>query len=244
MRTILAFRRLAVFPVLALGLFPAFVPEAESAPRLSLKETAHDWGRINEGVVAEHVFTFTNDGDRTLVIDQVKTSCGCTGTVLSAKEIAPGKKGSLKVTFNSRNYSRDVTKTITVHSNDPAGPLSLELKAWVKKDLEVTPTTLYLRPGADGAYPVLDLLLVNVGEKPFKVLSAEPADEAVILRGWTGAAVLTPGDTLSLQVSYADVSGSSGGTKNTELQVKTTSSINGLLKIPLVIIPKSGKMGF
>ena len=63
------------------------------AARLELVPPEFDWGDVNEGVVAEHVFPSRNAGDDTLRIEKVKPHCGCTGSVLSANTVAPGGSG-------------------------------------------------------------------------------------------------------------------------------------------------------
>jgi len=96
---------------------------AEAAgPRISFREGDYNFGRVKEGTEVTHSYNFRNGGDADLIITDVKTSCGCTAAVTSAKTIAPGNSGTLKVTFNSSGRRGHQTKTITVYSNDPGQP--------------------------------------------------------------------------------------------------------------------------
>ena len=86
-------------------------------PQITFKEDLHDFGKIQEGVVAEYEFSFTNTGNQPLVLSDVHPSCGCTTPFFSKDPIAPGKSGVIKVAYNSQNRPGPFTKSITVTSN-------------------------------------------------------------------------------------------------------------------------------
>ena len=72
-----------------------------------------DLGKIDRGVVAKKELTIKNAGTEKLVLGNVEVSCGCTGTVVSNKELLPGDTTSLLITFNSKNFNGPVHKTVT-----------------------------------------------------------------------------------------------------------------------------------
>ena len=92
---------------------------ANKGPALKFEKEMWDFGNVKQGKILTHVFKFRNDGDATLVVKQVKTSCGCTAALVSKKEIPPGKQGEIKVTFNTRGFAGRVSKFIYIESNDP-----------------------------------------------------------------------------------------------------------------------------
>lgn len=92
---------------------------ANKGPALKFEKEMWDFGKVKQGKILTHVFKFRNDGDATLVVKQVKTSCGCTAALVSKKEIPPGKQGEIKVTFNTRGFAGRVSKFIYIESNDP-----------------------------------------------------------------------------------------------------------------------------
>jgi len=96
--------------------------KTSSGPSLELPKTQFNFGKVIEGKVVDHTFTFINNGDATLSIKEVKTSCGCTVALLSKKELAPGEEGTLKVELNTANRSGKMTRNITIISNDPKEP--------------------------------------------------------------------------------------------------------------------------
>jgi len=93
---------------------------SQSGPKIKFMESSWDFGKIKEGQVKAHEFVFENTGDAPLVVKRVRTSCGCAAALVSEKTIEPGKKGEIKVTFNSRGYEGSVSKYVYVESNDQA----------------------------------------------------------------------------------------------------------------------------
>jgi hypothetical protein len=129
----------------ALVLLAAATALAEGRPALEVPEPRFDFGRAERGASVEHVFRLTNGGDAPLVIEQVKSTCGCTVGVASAREVAPGGEGRVIVTLDTARLAGRTTKVVTVYSTDPATPvLALALTGEVVADLVVTPPALYL----------------------------------------------------------------------------------------------------
>ncbi len=103
-------------------------------PRLSLEEELFDFGSVIDGTVVVHTFPLTSAGDAPVTILQVSHPCGCTTYELDKETIDPGETARLTVRFNTAGYSRNpqpVEQTITVYSNDPAGPHRVILKGIV-----------------------------------------------------------------------------------------------------------------
>ena len=107
----------------AMGTVPAFAgPTAEVDPiQLQL-------GTIDEGGSYERFVEVKNVGDGVLVVEDVKTSCGCTAAAVDGvTELKAGQSQKVKVTFNSKGQEGQVTKKIHITTNDPE-----------HKDVEVT----------------------------------------------------------------------------------------------------------
>jgi len=68
---------------------------ALAAPNLVVEQPVFDFGEVAQGDKVPHTFKFRNDGDKPLYIDRVKSSCGCTAALLSAKTLAPGESGEI-----------------------------------------------------------------------------------------------------------------------------------------------------
>lgn len=118
-----------------LALTPALWMAADSAwaePKIQFDHRTHHFGQVVQGKVIEHQFTVSNLGDTDLIIEEVSTPCGCTGAVAGDPTIPPGGSTTIDVTYDSSVRSGEVTRVITVISNDPNEPeLTLELIATV-----------------------------------------------------------------------------------------------------------------
>jgi len=92
---------------------------AQKGAEIKFDKTSHNFGSFSEkNAVQECVFTFTNVGDKPLVINQAVASCGCTVPSYTKQPIAPGKKGEIKVTYNGAGkFPGHFKKTITVRTN-------------------------------------------------------------------------------------------------------------------------------
>ena len=92
---------------------------ASSGPRIGVSEENYNFGRIPNDRAVEHVFKVKNTGDRPLVVTGVRTSCGCTAAMMESSVIEPGGVGNLRVSFNPKGGKGQVSRSITVSSNDP-----------------------------------------------------------------------------------------------------------------------------
>lgn len=91
------------------------------------KNIVHDYGTIVQGSDGSCEFSFTNKGKTPLILNDVKASCGCTVPEWTRTPIAPGEKGTIKVTYNTNNQGA-FSKSITVNSNAINSPLILSIK--------------------------------------------------------------------------------------------------------------------
>ena len=92
-------------------------PSAEKHPIMEFDQPVVYLGRITQGDSARYTFHFKNKGNMPLKIMSVNASCGCTTPKWSQDLIQPGKKGFIKVTFNSAGKEGKVQKTVTAYCN-------------------------------------------------------------------------------------------------------------------------------
>jgi hypothetical protein len=167
--------RLALAAVVLMGALLIFDKTlASGQPKIKFKETAWDFGKVKQGEVLSHEFIFTNEGDATLVIQKVSTSCGCTAALVSADKIQPGKEGRIEIKFDTRGYGGQVNKLVYVDSNDP-GEAHRQLQ--VAADIEIPPAPrIDLDPynydaglAVEGEEIRANLKIMNKGELELKV---------------------------------------------------------------------------
>ena len=87
--------------------------------KISFEEQVYDFGKIYIGESIKHAFKLKNLGKGELIINNVKSSCGCTAALVSKNILHEDEKGEVEVKFNSGHYVGKVTKSVAVNSNDP-----------------------------------------------------------------------------------------------------------------------------
>lgn len=92
---------------------------ANAQAEIKFDKLTHDFGSFAESAPTQKcVFTFTNVGDKPLVINQAVASCGCTVPSYTKTPIAPGEKGEIKITYNGAGkFPGHFKKTITIRCN-------------------------------------------------------------------------------------------------------------------------------
>lgn len=151
---------------------------AWAAPNLVVEQPTFDFGEVSQGQTVRHSFSFNNDGDEPLLIEKVRSSCGCTAALISAKTLAPGESGEVQATFDSTRFRGAVTKTISLYSNDPEQPvIKLYVKGRVQEMLSVVPAQVNLGQVLAGKTTVAQATLQNHGDAPLsldKVQTSSP----------------------------------------------------------------------
>ena len=84
-------------------------------------EQSKEYGKITEGQKLEVSFRFKNTGDKPLIIESVRPSCGCTVADPPKEPIAPGAEGEIKGSFNSEGKEGEQHKTLFVTANTKGG---------------------------------------------------------------------------------------------------------------------------
>lgn len=99
---------------------------------ITFDKVEHDFGTLLQGEVVTYSFHFTNTGTMPLIISSVGTSCGCTAGDYPREPIAPGEKGAIKATYDSKGHHGFQSRTLTVVSNTMPSKTILRLKAKVQ----------------------------------------------------------------------------------------------------------------
>ena len=80
-------------------------------------ETTFNFDTIYEGDIVEHNFRFKNTGKTSLLINDVRSPCGCTVPTWPKEAIPPGEEGEIFVKFNSQGKPGRQTKGVTLFAN-------------------------------------------------------------------------------------------------------------------------------
>ena len=104
--------------------------QAQKVAKMEFKSETIDYGEIKKGSDGVRVFEFTNTGDAPLVIEDVKSSCGCTVPKKPEEPIMPGKTGQIEVKYDTKRVG-PIRKTVTVYSNAEESVKALKIKGTV-----------------------------------------------------------------------------------------------------------------
>lgn len=114
-------------------------------PRLVCEKPTHDFGTVKNRDIVEHTFLLQNRGDADLVIDRVRTSCGCITTQLAKHAVPPGGETGIAAKLSLKGRSGRQDKYVYVHSNDPNSPIfKLKLAVVAEWEVIVSPNRLDL----------------------------------------------------------------------------------------------------
>lgn len=133
------FALICMFAALVFGVSAQDVEKKEvpaNGAKIRFEQMEHQYGTIQKGGNGDCEFTFWNDGNEPLILQNVKASCGCTTPSYTQKPVMPGESGTIKVHYNTNNVG-GFSKTVTVTSNAVDNPrVVLRIKGNVKQDGE------------------------------------------------------------------------------------------------------------
>ncbi|HEX9979304.1 MAG TPA: DUF1573 domain-containing protein [Flavobacterium sp.] len=101
-----------------------------AASPVSWKSETIEIGEIPQGTPKAVDFEFKNTGKTTVIITNVKASCGCTATDYTKTPVKPGETAKVTATYNAANKGA-FTKTVTVTTNAEETPKVLTFKGSV-----------------------------------------------------------------------------------------------------------------
>lgn len=221
-------------PLLLLSLLMLVFPHILLAqgPKIVFENPDVTFDPVYQGEKVVQVFHFSNQGGEPLLIEQVKSSCGCTAALVSSREIPPGGSGEVSATFDSTRFRGNVAKTVYVYTNDPMQKVTqLHLRGTVKQEFELSENRLVIGPLAVGGEGEATLVVTSRSTEPLLI-----KDVRTTLREVTASLPqqeLAPGSEVSIQVKVKlapesrDVNG--------YLLIATNSSRLPDIRVPLLV---------
>jgi hypothetical protein len=161
------------------------LPGQDVAPSIVFDNLVRDFGKVMEGDTLTHVFKFENKGTALLDILSVEASCGCTGTLLSSKQVKPGQAGQIEVSVKTEGFGgmENLVKTVNVTTNDPRQKqMILSIKASVEPEFALSARTLYLGEVPVGKEASKEITITIAPGRDLKVIGADSSDPSVSVR--------------------------------------------------------------
>jgi hypothetical protein len=164
--------------LLVLGATPLMAQAG--TPSISFESLEQDLGKVMQGDPVKCVFKFHNQGTGTLKIVDVAPGCGCTTTLLSAKQVKPGGYGEIGVTVNTSGIIGPIRKAVTVTSNDPKQPeVNLVIAAVVEPEIALSEPAIFFGSVPMRKEVAKEIMLTIPADRPIKILGAETSDDSI-----------------------------------------------------------------
>lgn len=93
--------------------------DKELKPKVSIPVKVYNFDTIPKDHITFYNFLIINNGGRPLDIRAVKPTCGCTAVMPVKNSVAPGDSTYIKVAFDSKGFTGQNKKGVTVITNDP-----------------------------------------------------------------------------------------------------------------------------
>jgi len=153
-----------------------------SRSRAVFSRTDLDLGTLFQQTEVPISFPFAVEGPDPITITGLDASCGCTGVELEVDgkpwplktPIPAGSQGAIKGTFTSAHYLNVKPSTVTVKGNALNLPMALNLKAFIRRHFEVSPSAARF-----GQLLIQNLRTEPVSQK-IRVIGREPFE----IRSW------------------------------------------------------------
>ena len=125
--------------ILILGLMTVFLsgchkdPEAQAkihGQEIWFEELIHDYGVILKDSDGTWSFVFKNLGKEAIVINRVRSTCGCTIPEWPREPLEPGASGEIKVVYDT-GQTGTFLKSVFVYSTAANSPVKLQIKGRV-----------------------------------------------------------------------------------------------------------------
>jgi len=135
--TLIAFTALMAMVICTTGC--ADTPEEkakEHGQEIWFEEYMHDYGQMEKDSDGTWSFAFKNLGDEAIVINRVRSTCGCTVPDWPKEPIEPGASGEITVIYNTATTGTFL-KSVIVYSTAANSPVKLQIKGKVVAKEEV-----------------------------------------------------------------------------------------------------------
>ncbi|WP_127845135.1 DUF1573 domain-containing protein [Psychroflexus aestuariivivens] len=117
------------FTIIFLFTLSAFT-SAQDKGTMDFKSTIYDFGQVASGDKVQAVFTFTNNGKKSVKILNIQSTGDCISSEKTEKEIAVGESGQIKLTYDT-NCEGPIRSTVTVFSDAENSAQALKLRGRV-----------------------------------------------------------------------------------------------------------------
>jgi hypothetical protein len=167
--------RIALVALISLVLAPA-----AGAQEWALKvfnTTSHDFGTVAKGSKAEFRFKIKNLYEEDLRILRLESSCGCTTTRISKRDLKTFETAEIIADFNTRDFTGHKTATLKVVLECVSqAEVQLRIAGFIRSDVVTEPGQIDFGTVDQGVRAEQRLHVTYAGRDDWKILDAKTAD--------------------------------------------------------------------
>lgn len=222
---------LTICTCLAVSFLP--VRGQDKVPAIAIDDPVKDFGKVLQGEVLKHVFSFSNSGSGELEVLGIEPSCGCQAASLSAKGIRPGQSGRIEAVLDTAGLTGAVDKPIHIMTNDPVRPtVSLSMRADVQPEITLSSPSIYFEGAPQGNGEASKEVLITIpAERSIRILSARSTEESVTVK----LEPVPESDGKKIRLIATQKAGGKTGYRMERIDIQTTSHLTPELSIYLII---------
>ena len=170
-------------------------------PRLHVKEgILFDLGDVSEGITIRRKLSVTNEGNDSLILNDVTTSCGCTIVKVGDRRIGPGTSTTLLLSINTKEMRGPVRKEIYLDSNDPQTTrTTITYRMTIRNEIEFQPSYVNFGAVQKNTSSTRMVTFRNRTGSSFKLLGVSANDSQIKLTALSH--VLAPRDSVEVRVT-------------------------------------------
>jgi hypothetical protein len=116
------------------ALLLCFLSASSDKPKKAVEwttETTYNFGEVELGSVSGVVFSYKNTSDQPVLLQTVRTTCGCTAAKWPESPVPPGGTGDIRIEFAAEN-SGGFSKKIRVFFDAMRKPEILRIEGVVR----------------------------------------------------------------------------------------------------------------
>jgi hypothetical protein len=102
----------------------------ESGQEIYFSQSTYDYGEISEGSDGLYTIEFKNIGNAPIIVNRVRSSCGCTVPSWPKEPVEPGTNGEILVKYNTE-LTGSFMKSVYVYSSAENSPVKLTIRGKV-----------------------------------------------------------------------------------------------------------------
>jgi hypothetical protein len=130
----------------------------------------HHFGTILKGQKVKHIFEIENITPKTIQIDRVETSCGCTAALISSKTLKPKQRAKITAEFDSENFQGYQEKSIHVYERHSKEPLvMLKIQVNIAVEIDVIPSYMVFDNATVGLNKNAYVQIINRTKEPIRI---------------------------------------------------------------------------